>query len=343
MDAKTVHKRELLVRDIEHGVEDMAKTHVPLSLLVPDAASCYGPTAAATAGPSEQLQALAAGGAATHEAAALATRGAAPIETAAVAAEGAAAAAAMVACTRASAAAAAPPLAEHQLTAAVPSLGVQQQYHEQQQQQLPQVYSLEDLQRLAQAAGSGPIAGQQLSNRQPLAVVPNPSRPFTITMRNGKDGKEYIVAHYEPDALMKYGANEKAAMLCQVYHGRQRGKRTGRISAPDQEKMVMAGMRIDRFGVFSRYAGDEGEKRGETGWLGAGSTRGFWWSSKQIPSQGRWWIEEGLRCYVMKLRVGRMRWGGEEQQRRTIAYSSEDRPQYQEKMMLITQKVALYY
>jgi hypothetical protein len=252
MDPKTVHKRELLVRHIEHGVEDMAKTHVHLSLLVPDAASCHGPTAAASAEPSEQLQALAAGGAATHEAAAVEAEGAA------------AAAAAMVACTRAYAAAA-PPFAEHQLSAAVPSLGCQQQHQE--QQQLPQVYRLEDLQHLAQAAASGPIAEQQLSSRQPLAVVPDPSRPFTITVRNGKDGKEYVVAHYEPDAL-KYGANEKAAMLCQIYHGRQRGKRMGRISAPDQEKMVMAGMRIDRLGVFSRYAGDEGEERGGVGWLG---------------------------------------------------------------------------
>jgi hypothetical protein len=282
MDRKTVHKRELLVRHIELGVEDMAKTHVPLSVLVPDVASCEGRTSAATAEPYEQLHAAATEGAATPAAAgeaggpaaaaavvaagAAATptvAGAAGTPAAAVVAAGAATAG-MVAHTRTSTAAG-PPVAEHQLSAAVSSLGSQQRqshlnqhhYHHQQQQH-PQVYRLEDLQQHAQAVASGLAAGQQLNSQEIQAVVPDSTRPFTITMRNGKDGEEYVVAHYEPDAL-KYGAREKAAMLCQIYQGRHRGHRMSRISAPDNEKMVMAGMRINRLGLFSRYTGDEGE------------------------------------------------------------------------------------
>lgn len=116
--------------------------------------------------------------------------------------------------------------------------------------QLSQVFDLEDLHSRAEAAAAATAEG-----RQPLpAVVPDSSRPFTISMWNGQDGRDYVVAHYEPCAL-QYCSSKKAALLCEIFH-RSRNKME-RTSAGMKQNMVMAGMRAT--GGFSRYASDTGE------------------------------------------------------------------------------------
>ena len=127
--------------------------------------------------------------------------------------------------------------------------GVEQQH---------QVYRLEDLEEQATAGAAAAVADSQHQTSRKFAVVPDSTRPFTVTMRNGKDGKDYVVAHYEPQAL-RHGRFDQAALLSQIFHQRHKVDRMSRTSAPDSERMVMAGMRIDRLGRFSRYAGDEGE------------------------------------------------------------------------------------
>jgi hypothetical protein len=77
-----------------------------------------------------------------------------------------------------------------------------------------QVFRLEELERHAQAAEAALAAGQQLQP-QHMAVVPDASRPFTLTMTSGHDGVEYVVAHYEPAAL-QHSSSKLAALLCEV-------------------------------------------------------------------------------------------------------------------------------
>jgi len=73
-----------------------------------------------------------------------------------------------------------------------------------------------------------------------------------------------VVAHYEPKALA-IGSSRNAALLCEVFHSRDASLKMSRTSAPLNETMVMAGMRVPRGGmtggnaVFGRYVGDEGE------------------------------------------------------------------------------------
>lgn len=63
-----------------------------------------------------------------------------------------------------------------------------------------QVHSLEDLHRRAWEADMAQQQGVSLENSQ-RPVVPDSTRPFTLTLTNGRDGQKYVVAHYEPVAL----------------------------------------------------------------------------------------------------------------------------------------------
>jgi hypothetical protein len=78
------------------------------------------------------------------------------------------------------------------------------------------VYRLEELEAHAAAAEAALAAGQQLQPHH-MAVVPDASRPFTLTMTSGRDGVAYVVAHYEPDAL-QHSSSKLAALLCEVRH-----------------------------------------------------------------------------------------------------------------------------
>jgi hypothetical protein len=77
-----------------------------------------------------------------------------------------------------------------------------------------QVYWLEELEARAAAAEAVLAAGQQLQPHH-MAVVPDASRPFTLTMTSGRDGVAYVVAHYEPNAL-QHSSSKLAALLCEV-------------------------------------------------------------------------------------------------------------------------------
>lgn len=56
--------------------------------------------------------------------------------------------------------------------------------------------------------------------------MPDPTRLFTLTMRNAADGADYVVAHYEPGAL-SWGSSQKASLLCEV---RREGQHTDRAN-----------------------------------------------------------------------------------------------------------------
>lgn len=116
----------------------------------------------------------------------------------------------------------------------------------------PQVYDLQELQQRADDAGPGVVP----------AIVPDATQAFTLTLRNAADGRDYVVAHYEPDALA-WGRDKKAAVLCEIYHS---GSPMSRTSAPSNEKMVMAGMHVARDGDFGRYKGDRGERATGCSW-----------------------------------------------------------------------------
>lgn len=51
------------------------------------------------------------------------------------------------------------------------------------------------LQAAAAAADSQIAAATDAVPEEQCAVVPDPTRPFTLTMKNGLDGAEYVVAH----------------------------------------------------------------------------------------------------------------------------------------------------
>lgn len=63
-----------------------------------------------------------------------------------------------------------------------------------------QVYRIEELQQRADAVVVAQQQGLAVDNSV-RPVVPDSSRPFTLTMTNAKDGQQYVVAHYEPEAL----------------------------------------------------------------------------------------------------------------------------------------------
>jgi hypothetical protein len=113
-----------------------------------------------------------------------------------------------------------------------------------------------------------------------LAVVPDRHRPFTITMHNPKDGLDYVVAHYEPQALQhatlsgsSNSADNPAANLCAIFYSRDPSLLMQRVSAadrlaegqdPDTLLMAMAGTRQPGKGNsvtshLSRYHDDHGE------------------------------------------------------------------------------------
>jgi hypothetical protein len=69
-----------------------------------------------------------------------------------------------------------------------------------------QVYDLHWLQQRAAADPGAP------------AIVPDSKRPFTLTMQNPADGKDYVVAHYEPRVL-NFDRAKSAALLAQVGRG----------------------------------------------------------------------------------------------------------------------------
>eukprot|EP00775_Hariotina_reticulata_P012786 gene12786-12914_t len=127
-------------------------------------------------------------------------------------------------------------------------------------QQPEQVYSLEALEQQAAAAWEYRLRGQAVPPEL-MPKVPDASCPFTITMTNGLDGQEYVVAHYEPAALLRQ-KHRAAAVLADIFHGRRREVRMSRASAPKSERMVMAGLRIPRrsnkYVHYGRYVGDEG-------------------------------------------------------------------------------------
>jgi hypothetical protein len=118
------------------------------------------------------------------------------------------------------------------------------------------VFDLQELQQRADSAGPGGAP----------AIVPDSTQPFTLILRNAVDGQDYVVGHYEPNALA-WGCAKKAAVLFELYH---KGVRMSRSSAPPEERMVMGGMRVARNGHFGRYAGDCGERRtGYRSWCAA--------------------------------------------------------------------------
>lgn len=71
-----------------------------------------------------------------------------------------------------------------------------------------QVYDLHWLQQRAAADPGAP------------AIVPDSERPFTLTMQNPADGKDYVVAHYEPRVL-NFDKAKSAALLAQVGRGEE--------------------------------------------------------------------------------------------------------------------------
>lgn len=121
-----------------------------------------------------------------------------------------------------------------------------------------QVYDMTWLERPAGADVASGAAPAGLS-AQELAVVPDATKPFTITQYNPADGQDYIVAHYEPHALAAR-SSRNAALLCAMFHSSSK-KMTRQSAGEKDEGMVMAGMRIPRSGAnhYARYAGDEGE------------------------------------------------------------------------------------
>lgn len=125
----------------------------------------------------------------------------------------------------------------------------------------PQVYQIEQLQQQAKEAAAAVAAGAAGH----IPVVPDPTRPFTITMTNVQDGlMNYVVAHYEPTALQQ-GHHTLAGLLSSIYNSRHKSVKLARVSAPRSERMVMAGLRVPRFGGghscrYGRYVGDEGEQ-----------------------------------------------------------------------------------
>ncbi|WIA17224.1 hypothetical protein OEZ85_014103 [Tetradesmus obliquus] len=102
----------------------------------------------------------------------------------------------------------------------------------------------------AAAAAAAAAAAQEQDLGQGLAVVPDSNRPFTITMHNPRDGRDYVVAHYEPHALQhatlssssssssstKYSAGGPAADLCEVFHSRDRDLLLQRTSAAERDR-----------------------------------------------------------------------------------------------------------
>jgi hypothetical protein len=69
---------------------------------------------------------------------------------------------------------------------------------------------------VATAAAGGAAVSPGASQWQDcLAIVPDNTRPFTLTIHNAADGREYVVAHYEPNAL-SWNSSQKAALLCEV-------------------------------------------------------------------------------------------------------------------------------
>lgn len=226
--------REGLLRSIGMGLDDLAKTHIPVTALLPAAA------ARAAGAPAGQMVAAAA---LAVPADAMALPAAASVELGA-AAERLAAAEQLAAAEEAAA-----------LEAAAAAAAVSTA-------DLAQVYRIEDLEAVAEAAETARRAGQQPASI-PEAVVPDSTRPFTITMRNPKDGLDYVVAHYEPGPLA-YESGEKAALLCEIFQSRIGQNGIQRGSAPANERMVMAGMRMPRgqglsgCNRFGRYVGDEG-------------------------------------------------------------------------------------
>jgi hypothetical protein len=116
----------------------------------------------------------------------------------------------------------------------------------------------------AAAAAAGAAA-------QGLAVVPDATRPFTITMRNPKDGLDYVVAHYEPRALQHAVAHSGSSsssgpvvQLCELFNMRKKDLRMQRVSAAENQLMALAGSRIPRRGGgwsahYGRYHDDVGE------------------------------------------------------------------------------------
>jgi len=121
-----------------------------------------------------------------------------------------------------------------------------------------QVYDMTWLERRAGAEDYSGAAPAGLSAPEP-AVVPDATKPFTITLNNPTDGQDYIVAHYEPHALAAR-SSRNAALLCAMFHSSSK-KMTRQSAGEKDEGMVMAGMRIPRSGAnhYARYAGDEGE------------------------------------------------------------------------------------
>jgi hypothetical protein len=121
-------------------------------------------------------------------------------------------------------------------------------------------------------------AGAAAAADQALAVVPDANRPFTITMHNPKDGLDYVVAHYEPQALQhctlsssssnnSSSSTTPAANLCEIFNSRKKALRMQRVSAEDKQLMGMAGTRIPAKGGgasahFGRYHDDVGECQG---------------------------------------------------------------------------------
>jgi hypothetical protein len=112
-----------------------------------------------------------------------------------------------------------------------------------------QVYDFVDL-------GLGRSA-QQTADGQLLAVVPDPTRPFTITLPNAADGLDYVLAHYEPRGVA-WGISDKAAVLCEAYASMPL---IDRACAPRNAQMAMGGVRVGRVASsknFGRYSGDHG-------------------------------------------------------------------------------------
>ena len=277
MHEVTLLQRDRMLRGIEIGADDLRETHLPLSVLL----ETYGERR----GDSLVAGTTSAQSAGLHSAAADVEGAAVKVPPSSAGAIGGPTAAVAATIEDRPFAAADDDDVQGSATAApfTPTAASKQQQQQQidgteQLQQLAaaevavaaakqqhQIYSIEELQQHAAAAAAAIEAGQPRVDEQLRAIVPDSTRPFTITMRNGKDGRDYVVAHYEPQAL-QYKRAEKAALLCQIYHWRYREDRMGRVSAPDNERMVMAGMRTDRMGRYGRYAGDEGETKGGRVW-----------------------------------------------------------------------------
>jgi len=88
-------------------------------------------------------------------------------------------------------------------------------------EQYDQLYSLEELEQQAAAAWDHSSRGLAVP-AELMPKVPDGTRPFTITMKNGLDSEEYVVAHYEPKALFRQ-RHKAAAVLADIFHGRSAG------------------------------------------------------------------------------------------------------------------------